>query len=85
MITFSSGDIIYVPRICSLHSMVYYGEHREEKLSCPCSWTHTKGRVSHSHGNFVHVEDLVDSTRKTAFYHSDITLIQRAGVEDVFD
>lgn len=76
---------MFLPRICSIHSMVYYGEHKNEGLSCPCSWVHAKGKITRIHGNFVHVIDMLDPNRKTAFYHLDIVLIQRAGVEDGFD
>ena len=81
---FSEGDIIFVPNMCGLQSMVYYGEHRKE-LTCPCTWMHNKGKVIKLHGNFVHVADLVDPSRITAFYHLDINLVQRAGVEDGTD
>jgi hypothetical protein len=78
---FSLGDIIFVPQMCSLQSMVYYGEHKKE-IGCPCTWLHAKAQVISIQGNFVHVADLTDPSRKTAFYHQDITLVQRAGAED---
>lgn len=81
---FSIGDTVFVPDVCSIQSMVYYGEHRLN-LSCPCTWKHNKAIVTKIHGNFVHVADVVDSNHKTAFYHKDITLVQRAGVEDGAD
>jgi len=43
---------------------------------------HSKGIVQKIQGNFVYVGDLLDSSRKTAFHHSDITLVQKAGAED---
>jgi len=82
MALFNEGDIIFVPQMCSLQSMVYYGEHRAEGLTCPCTWMHSKGIVQKIQGNFVYVGDLLDSSRKTAFHHSDITLVQKAGAED---
>jgi hypothetical protein len=78
---FSIGDTIFVPNQCSLQSMIYYGEHKKE-FSCPCNWLHAKGKVIGIKGNFVFVADLVDPAHKTAFYHLDITLVQRAGAED---
>ena len=82
--SFSINDIVFVPDMCSVHSMVYYGEHRTE-ISCPCTWRHVRAQVTKLHGNFVHVRDIINSERITAFYHQDITLIQRAGVEDGAD
>lgn len=79
---FSVGDKVFVPYMCSLHSMIYYGEHKQERLTCPCTWLHSKGIVTKIHGNFVYVEDEVDKKRFTAFYHMDLTLVQKAGAED---
>ncbi len=82
--TFSIGDMVFVPNICSMQSMVYYGEHRSE-LTCPCTWKHNRAVVTRLHGNFVHVADILDANHRTAFYHKDITLVQRAGAEDGAD
>jgi len=62
--------------------MSYYGEHKKEGLGCPCKWVHAKAKVTHLHGNFAHVVDLTNVDHKTAFYHLDLTLVQRAGAED---
>lgn len=82
--TFSIGDTVFVPEVCSIQSMIYYGEHRAE-LTCPCTWRHNRAVVTRIHGNFVHVADAADPQHKTAFYHKDITLVQRAGAEDGAD
>jgi len=86
MQNFQIGDIIYIPNTCSLQSMVYYGEHKKDRISCPCSWTRMQARVTKVQQNFIHVIDLIDANRKTVFYHSDISLVRRAvGAEDGSD
>lgn len=79
---FSINDVVYIPDTCSVQSMIYYGEHRNEQISCPCSWRHEKAIVTRIRGNFVYVSDMINSTRRTVFYHKDLNLVQKAGIEE---